>query len=152
MKRRILSALLCAALVFLCGCSSPKPSSTPTPIPTATAAIPVASVIAQYADADVIEEDNQLIIGIRVEGEDLDTVCETFISQAEDIYVHCVSAEQYTGVSFSLVRDGLDVAAFFVLPDTGGMKVYEPVVYDTAYSDAVSKAFYDSAFARTLAG
>ena len=147
MKRRILAALLCAALFALCGCSNPGPSATPTP----TATVPIESRIAQYADADVTVDEGDLIIGIRVDEADIKTACTTFFAQAEDIYIHCISGGEYTGVSFSFVHSGNIVAAFFVLPGAGGMQVFEPVVYDTDYMDAVKEAFYASDFAKSLA-
>jgi|GEM_PF-4538545 hypothetical protein len=147
MMKRTAAAALVFAAVLLCACGgNPGPEATPTP----TASAPIESRIAAYADADVTEEDNQLVIGIRIGEADMDEACGRFFGQAADIYTHCVSGAEYTGVSFSLLRGGRVVCSFFVLPDEGGMQVFEPAVFDEAYEEAVFAAFYDSAFARSL--
>ena len=145
MTRRALSALLCAALIALCGYSGGQESSAPTSTPS------IESLVARYADATVVEDEGDLIIGIRVDGSDLGAVCEAFFSQAEDVFPHCVSGGEYTGVSFSLVRGGRDVAAFLVWPGEGGMRMSDPIAYDADYAEAFSEAFYHSAFGRNLA-
>lgn len=150
MKRvYFIAVLLCAALLFSgCGVSGEQPSATAQPTPTP---VSIESRVAAYADADVMEEDGQLVIGIRVDEADTDTACVQFFNQAEDIYAHCISGESYTGVSFSLMQDARTIGSVFILPDEGGMKVYAPVVFNTDYEASFLTAFYASDFAKSLA-
>lgn len=141
------AAMIIAAFLFS-GCNAePEPSATPSPTPTP---ISIQSRIAAFADADVSEEDGQLIIGIRVEDDDIEAACIQFFNQAEDIWAHCVTGGEYAGISFSLLWSGDLIGSVFVLPDEGGMKVLTPVVFDTTYDNAFQTAFYDSAFATCL--
>lgn len=148
MRKKLFAAVLMCTAVLICACGNKldfpdAPSATPT-------TVPIESIIAAYADAEVTEEDGQLIIGIRVAEADAAAACVQFFNQSEEIYAACISGSDYTGVSFSLLRDELVVASFFVLPSEGGMQVFEPVVFDEAYADAVIDAFYASAFATSL--
>ena len=148
MMRKILAAALIFAAVLLCACNN-KLDFPGAASPTTTG-VSIESRVKALADADVTEEDGQLIIGIRVTEQDAEAACVQFFNEAEEIYTACVSGSDYTGVSFSLLRSGRVVASFFVLPGSGGMQVFEPVAYDDAYADAVSDAFYASAFATSL--
>jgi hypothetical protein len=147
-KLQVVAAVIFAAfLLGGCGDAEVQPSATPEPTPTP---VSIQSRIAAYADADVSEEDGQLIVGIRVEEANIEAACETFFSQAENIYISCISGSEYTGVSFSLVHNGKVAGSIFVLPDEGGMKVYAPVVFNTDYETAFLTAFYASDFAKSL--
>jgi hypothetical protein len=154
MKKVLLAAMVFMAFLFS-GCNAPSelsyaPPSAATSTPASESA-PIESQIAAFADADVMEEDGQLVIAIRVEGDTMEAVCGSFFDQAEIIYANCIARSEYTGVSFSLLQNELVVGSVFILPDEGGMKVYSPVVLDSAYSTAFLNAFYDSDFAKSLA-
>jgi hypothetical protein len=119
---------------------------TPTATPES-----VANEVAAFADADVVEEDGQLVIAIRADGDSMEAVCGSFFDQAEAIYANCIARSECTGVSFSLLQNELVVGSVFILPDEGGMKVYSPMVLNSAYEAAFLDAFYASDFAKSLA-
>jgi hypothetical protein len=112
-KKILAAAMILAAVCFgACNHKLDFPGAA-SPAPTT---VSVESRVAALADADVTEEDGQLIIGIRVAEQDAAAACVQFFNEAEEIYAACVSGSDYTGVSFSLLRSGRVVASFFVLP------------------------------------
>jgi hypothetical protein len=153
MRKTLLTAAMVIAAFLFSGCNTATQlSSTPPPVATPTATPEsVANEVAAFADADVVEEDGQLVIAIRAEGDSMETVCGSFFDQAEAIYGSCIARSECTGVGFSLLQNELVVGSVFILPDEGGMKVYSPVVLDSAYEAAFLDAFYASDFAKSLA-
>ena len=152
MIKRIFAAALILAAVLLCGCNNSLnfPSPTPPPSPTPETFAALREQIATYADADVSEEDGMLLVALNIDAATPKAACDQFFGQAEEIYTHCLLNAEYNGISFMLSVDGLVAGAMYLLPGEGGMTVLEPVAFNDAYADALSDAFYASAFATSL--